>query len=164
MSPGEGLAGELSVDGEPWRGGAQWRAPAPPARVPTVAPPSPTSRAPCAARGEERRLQPRPPLPAPAAPGPAALRGPSAPSRGCLGRPRPDSHAWPPPPNQAEATCGSVTEKHHEEEDEVDCVLLSASKILNSSDGVKESGGSEAGKLSTAVMFPPFTIGKGYLA
>nr|XP_055171657.1 coiled-coil domain-containing protein 110 [Nyctereutes procyonoides] len=35
-------------------------------------------------------------------------------------------------------------EKHHEEEDEVDCVLLSASKILNSSDGVKESGGSEA--------------------
>uniref|UniRef100_A0A452UAG2 Coiled-coil domain containing 110 n=1 Tax=Ursus maritimus TaxID=29073 RepID=A0A452UAG2_URSMA len=31
-------------------------------------------------------------------------------------------------------------EKHHEEEDEVDCVLLSASKILNSSDGVKESG------------------------
>ncbi|XP_041606964.1 coiled-coil domain-containing protein 110 [Vulpes lagopus] len=34
-------------------------------------------------------------------------------------------------------------EKHHEEEDEVDCVLLSASKILNSSDGVKESGGSE---------------------
>uniref|UniRef100_A0A8I3PH76 Coiled-coil domain containing 110 n=1 Tax=Canis lupus familiaris TaxID=9615 RepID=A0A8I3PH76_CANLF len=144
MSPGEGLAGELSVDGEPWRGGAQWRAPAPPARVPTVAPPSPTSRAPCAARGEERRLQPRPPLPAPAAPGPAALRGPSAPSRGCLGRPRPDSHAWPPPPNQAEATCGSVTEKHHEEEDEVDCVLLSASKILNSSDGVKESGGSEA--------------------
>ncbi|XP_011228388.2 coiled-coil domain-containing protein 110 [Ailuropoda melanoleuca] len=34
-------------------------------------------------------------------------------------------------------------EKHHEEEDEVDCVLLSASKILNSSDGVKESGGSQ---------------------
>ncbi|KAB1257733.1 Coiled-coil domain-containing protein 110, partial [Camelus dromedarius] len=37
----------------------------------------------------------------------------------------------------------SVTEKHPEEEDEVDCVLLSASKILNSSEGVKESGGSE---------------------
>uniref|UniRef100_A0A673STL8 Coiled-coil domain containing 110 n=1 Tax=Suricata suricatta TaxID=37032 RepID=A0A673STL8_SURSU len=34
-------------------------------------------------------------------------------------------------------------EKHPEEEDEVDCVLLSASKILNSSDAVKESGGSE---------------------
>ncbi|XP_032324635.1 coiled-coil domain-containing protein 110 [Camelus ferus] len=34
-------------------------------------------------------------------------------------------------------------EKHPEEEDEVDCVLLSASKILNSSEGVKESGGSE---------------------
>ncbi|XP_046948343.1 coiled-coil domain-containing protein 110 [Lynx rufus] len=34
-------------------------------------------------------------------------------------------------------------EKHPEEEDEVECVLLSASKILNSSDRVKESGGSE---------------------
>ncbi|XP_024905647.1 coiled-coil domain-containing protein 110 isoform X1 [Pteropus alecto] len=34
-------------------------------------------------------------------------------------------------------------EKHHEEGDEVDCVLLSASKILNSSERVKESGGSE---------------------
>nr|XP_014711293.1 coiled-coil domain-containing protein 110 isoform X1 [Equus asinus] len=34
-------------------------------------------------------------------------------------------------------------EKHHEEEDDVDCVLLSASKILNSSEWVKESGGSE---------------------
>ncbi|XP_062933315.1 coiled-coil domain-containing protein 110 isoform X3 [Cynocephalus volans] len=34
-------------------------------------------------------------------------------------------------------------EKHGEEEEEVDSVLLSASKILNSSDGVKESGGSE---------------------
>uniref|UniRef100_A0A8C2VKW2 Coiled-coil domain containing 110 n=1 Tax=Chinchilla lanigera TaxID=34839 RepID=A0A8C2VKW2_CHILA len=34
-------------------------------------------------------------------------------------------------------------EKHPEEEDDVDAVLLSASKILNSSEGVKESGGSE---------------------
>uniref|UniRef100_A0A8C9D8N0 Coiled-coil domain containing 110 n=1 Tax=Panthera leo TaxID=9689 RepID=A0A8C9D8N0_PANLE len=34
-------------------------------------------------------------------------------------------------------------EKHPEEEDEVECVLLSASKILNSSDRIKESGGSE---------------------
>uniref|UniRef100_A0A8D0Y9Z4 Coiled-coil domain containing 110 n=1 Tax=Sus scrofa TaxID=9823 RepID=A0A8D0Y9Z4_PIG len=34
-------------------------------------------------------------------------------------------------------------EKHPEEEDEVACVLLSASKILNSSEGVKENGGSE---------------------
>ncbi|KAG8512569.1 Coiled-coil domain-containing protein 110, partial [Galemys pyrenaicus] len=40
-------------------------------------------------------------------------------------------------------TYGSVTEKHNQEEDEVDCVLLSASKILNSSERVKESGGSE---------------------
>ncbi|KAJ1066872.1 hypothetical protein K5549_021326, partial [Capra hircus] len=34
-------------------------------------------------------------------------------------------------------------EKRPEEEDEVDCVLLSASKILNSSEGVKENGSSE---------------------
>ncbi|XP_058381374.1 coiled-coil domain-containing protein 110 [Diceros bicornis minor] len=34
-------------------------------------------------------------------------------------------------------------EKHQEEEDEVDCVLLSASKVLSSSEGVKESGGGE---------------------
>ncbi|XP_054576099.1 coiled-coil domain-containing protein 110 [Eptesicus fuscus] len=33
-------------------------------------------------------------------------------------------------------------EKLHRERDEVDCVLLSASKILNSSEGAKESGGS----------------------
>ncbi|XP_066239683.1 coiled-coil domain-containing protein 110 [Saccopteryx leptura] len=33
-------------------------------------------------------------------------------------------------------------EKHDQEGDEVDCVLLSASKILNSSEGIKESGGS----------------------
>ncbi|XP_023555420.1 coiled-coil domain-containing protein 110 [Octodon degus] len=34
-------------------------------------------------------------------------------------------------------------EKHPEEEDEVDAVLLSASKILSSSEGIKESGSSE---------------------
>uniref|UniRef100_A0A8I5U9Q8 Coiled-coil domain containing 110 n=1 Tax=Pongo abelii TaxID=9601 RepID=A0A8I5U9Q8_PONAB len=34
-------------------------------------------------------------------------------------------------------------EKQHQEEDEVDSVLLSASKILNSSEGVKESGCSD---------------------
>ncbi|XP_060237264.1 coiled-coil domain-containing protein 110 [Meriones unguiculatus] len=34
-------------------------------------------------------------------------------------------------------------EKHLEEEDEVDSILLSASQILNSTDGVKERGGSE---------------------
>ncbi|XP_061260167.1 coiled-coil domain-containing protein 110 isoform X3 [Bos javanicus] len=34
-------------------------------------------------------------------------------------------------------------EKRPEEEDEVDCVLLSASKILNSSEGIKENGSSE---------------------
>ncbi|XP_031195557.1 coiled-coil domain-containing protein 110 [Mastomys coucha] len=41
------------------------------------------------------------------------------------------------------AVLGSVPEKHLAEEDDVDSILLSASKILNSSEGVKESGGSE---------------------
>ncbi|XP_006509376.1 coiled-coil domain-containing protein 110 isoform X1 [Mus musculus] len=41
------------------------------------------------------------------------------------------------------AVLGSVPEKHLAEEDEVDSILLSASKILNSSEGVKESGGNE---------------------
>ncbi|KAK2493170.1 hypothetical protein MC885_017481 [Smutsia gigantea] len=45
-------------------------------------------------------------------------------------------------PAKPKATYGSVTVKHHEQ-DEIDCVLLSASKILNSSEGVKESGDSE---------------------
>ncbi|XP_066878401.1 coiled-coil domain-containing protein 110 isoform X2 [Kogia breviceps] len=44
---------------------------------------------------------------------------------------------------EPKAACCSVTEKHPEEEEEVDCVLLSAPKILNSSEGVKENGGSE---------------------
>lgn len=42
---------------------------------------------------------------------------------------------------------GSVPEKHLVEEDDVDSILLSASKILNASEGVKESGGSEPGKM-----------------
>lgn len=80
-------------------------------------------------------------------------------------------------PKKLKATYyGSVTEKHPEEEDEVECVLLSASKILNSSDRIKESGGSETGEISKAkeslgniirehppaVMFLPLTTGKGY--
>lgn len=64
-------------------------------------------------------------------------------------------------PKKLKATYGSVAEKHHEEEDEVDCVLLSASKILNSSDGVKESGGSETGNISTAVVFLPLDYRQG---
>ncbi|KAM5264330.1 LOW QUALITY PROTEIN: coiled-coil domain-containing protein 110 [Ctenodactylus gundi] len=54
------------------------------------------------------------------------LRGP--------GRPPADAEAWRPGP----------PEKQPEEEDEVDCVLLSAAKILNSCAGVKEGGGSGA--------------------
>lgn len=44
------------------------------------------------------------------------------------------------------AVLGSVPEEHLAEEDDVDSILLSASKILNSSEGVKESGSSEPGK------------------
>ncbi|XP_052018849.1 LOW QUALITY PROTEIN: coiled-coil domain-containing protein 110 [Apodemus sylvaticus] len=46
-------------------------------------------------------------------------------------------------PASPKAVLGSVPEKHFAEEDDVDSVLLSASKILNSSEGVKESGDSE---------------------
>ncbi|OBS64721.1 hypothetical protein A6R68_06746 [Neotoma lepida] len=45
-----------------------------------------------------------------------------------------------PSSSSPKAVLDSVPEKHLEEEDEVDSVLLSASKILNSSEGVKESG------------------------
>uniref|UniRef100_G3UZI6 Coiled-coil domain containing 110 n=1 Tax=Mus musculus TaxID=10090 RepID=G3UZI6_MOUSE len=48
------------------------------------------------------------------------------------------------------AVLGSVPEKHLAEEDEVDSILLSASKILNSSEGVKESGGNEPGPTTSA--------------
>ncbi|ERE86741.1 coiled-coil domain-containing protein [Cricetulus griseus] len=50
---------------------------------------------------------------------------------------------WLPSTSSPKAVLGSVPEKHLEEEDEVDSVLLSASKFLNSSEGVKENGVSE---------------------
>lgn len=53
-----------------------------------------------------------------------------------------------PSSSSPKAVLGSVPEKHLEEEDEVDSVLLSASKILNSSEGETECGVSEPGKLS----------------
>lgn len=53
-----------------------------------------------------------------------------------------------PSTSSPKAVLGSVPEKHLEEEDEVDSVLLSASKFLNSSEGVKENGVSEPGKIS----------------
>ncbi|XP_038950823.1 coiled-coil domain-containing protein 110 isoform X2 [Rattus norvegicus] len=48
-----------------------------------------------------------------------------------------------PSSSSPKAVLGSVPEKHLVEEDDVDSILLSASKILNASEGVKESGGSE---------------------
>ncbi|KAI5211296.1 hypothetical protein MUG91_G27n72 [Manis pentadactyla] len=45
-------------------------------------------------------------------------------------------------PAKPKVTYGSATEKHHGQ-DEIDCVLLSASKTLNSSERVKGSGDSE---------------------
>ncbi|XP_042555752.1 coiled-coil domain-containing protein 110 [Dipodomys spectabilis] len=92
----------------------------------------------------EKRARPPPLLPPP-------LRGPSAPPGGHQGHGRSESL---PLPSLATCQCflatelktllDSVTEKHPEEENEVDAFLLSASKILNSSEGVQESGGSEA--------------------
>nr|XP_034376438.1 LOW QUALITY PROTEIN: coiled-coil domain-containing protein 110 [Arvicanthis niloticus] len=46
-------------------------------------------------------------------------------------------------PASPKAVLRSVPENHLTEEDDVDSILLSASKVLNSSEGVKESGGSE---------------------
>ncbi|XP_057608312.1 LOW QUALITY PROTEIN: coiled-coil domain-containing protein 110 [Chionomys nivalis] len=77
-----------------------------------------------------------------------SLPDPIAPSGGHRGCGRPESLPrfltfpgyLPAPPK---AVLGSVPEKHLKEEDEVDSVLLSASKILNSSEGVKECGVSE---------------------
>lgn len=51
------------------------------------------------------------------------------------------------PSSSPKAVLQSVPENHLTEEDDVDSILLSASKILNSSEGVKESGGSEPGKM-----------------
>lgn len=98
------------------------------------------------------------------------LRGSSTPSCGRLGRRHPESPRLASLlPTKPKPIYGSVTEKHLEEGDEVDCVLLSASKILNSSEEVKESGGSETGKISKAkspmaVIFLSFTTGNGYVA
>lgn len=52
-----------------------------------------------------------------------------------------------PSSSSPKAVFNSVPEKHLVEEDDVDSILLSASKILNASEGVKESGGSEPGKI-----------------
>ncbi|XP_057552377.1 coiled-coil domain-containing protein 110 [Hippopotamus amphibius kiboko] len=113
--------------------------------------------------GKAPPASPRPPRFQPRS-RPALRRGPSAPSRGRSGRQRPESPLLAsllPAKPRAKAEYCSVTEKHPEEEDEVDCVLLSASKILNSSEGVKEKGFSDTGKSSQAmapmaVMFLPF--------
>ncbi|XP_046312525.1 coiled-coil domain-containing protein 110-like [Marmota monax] len=78
-------------------------------------------------------------------PSPLPLRGGSAPSGGRRGHGPPGWGSWSAPllPKEPKTLLGSVTEKHTEEEDAVDSVLLSASKILNASEGLKEIGGSE---------------------
>lgn len=128
-------------------------APSPPERVESGVRICRTSRAPPPARRKAYRRPPRLRPSARPASGPA--RPPVAAQRASALIPRP---SLPPPQasspssrqsQQAEAQCCFVTEKRPEEEDEVDCVLLSASKILNSSEGVKENGSSETGKKKT---------------
>lgn len=73
-----------------------------PRRVPSGVPIFSTSRTPLLSPREKNTAS----IPMPClcrVPGPAALRGPSAPSRGRVGRPRPESHASPPFPNQAKS-------------------------------------------------------------
>ncbi|XP_040821694.1 coiled-coil domain-containing protein 110 [Ochotona curzoniae] len=68
-----------------------------------------------------------------------------------LASPPPRSAAWPEralrwPPGVAcrvSKPRASLTARHPETEDEVDCVLQSAAKILSSSDGIWEGGGNE---------------------
>ncbi|XP_060990762.1 coiled-coil domain-containing protein 110 [Dama dama] len=147
MSPGKSQAGVgLAFEGAPWEVDGYWRAPPPRPRPlrpqsesglecgsaglaahlrrpggrhtrarPASGPARPPVAAQCA-----RALIPRPSLPSPQASSPSSRQS-----------------------QQSEAQCCFVTEKRPEEEDEVDCVLLSASKILNSSEGVKENGSSE---------------------
>ena len=177
MSPGKSRAGGCPGRGRPGkrtRGGQRRLLP------PRLLPPRSGSRLECGSprraahlrppREESTACVPAPAqLPASEQPGPPPRRGPSAPSRGRSARPRPESPRLASfLPAKPKATYCSVTEKHPEEEEEVDCVLLSAPKILNSSEGVKENGGSETGKTSQAkapmaVMFLPFTIGNQYV-
>lgn len=99
-----------------------------------------------------------------------ALRWPLSAPAPRIPRPRlPPPQASSPSSGQsqkAEAQCCFVTEKRPEEEDEVDCVLLSASKILNSSEGIKENGSSETGKKNLPAKLGPqqcfclFTVAK----
>ena len=147
MSPGKGVG--LAFEGAPWEVDGYWRAP----------PPRPRPLHPRASPvwGADLQDQPRTSagqeggIPAPTQP-PAqrALRWPlsePAPRIPRLHLPHPQASSpssWQ--SQKAEAQCCFVTEKRPEEEDEVDCVLLSASKILNSSEGIKENGSSETGK------------------
>nr|XP_030739687.1 coiled-coil domain-containing protein 110 [Globicephala melas] len=152
MSPGKSRVGGCPGRGLPgnWTRGGERRLP-----PPRLLPPRGGSRLECGSPRRAAHL--RPPqeestacVPAPALlpaleqHGPPPRRGPSAPSRGRSTRPRPESPrlaSFLPAKPKAAYCC--VTEKRTDEEEGVDCVLLSAPKILNSSEGVKENSGSE---------------------
>lgn len=150
MSPGKRRDGVSALRGTcgQWRGGRR----GPPPRARPLHPWSPAHAIrtirPCTGRTPHSPLTPaqRRLHPCATPPGPAAAarpqRTPWRPLRASASRI--PASLLPPP---AKAMPGSVAEKHHQERDEVDCVLLSASKILNSSEGTKESGGSETGKV-----------------
>lgn len=136
MSPGKSRPGSCLPSGE--RGGPRAAGPGlrgSPGRL------SATSRTGCACRSaaeqQPRCVAPvRPPVPiagtATRSSPPGLLRLPSA------------------APSRTRSLICSVPEKQPEEDDEVDAVLLSASKILNSSERVKESDSIETGTISKA--------------
>lgn len=150
MSPGKSQPGlGLAFEGAPWEVDGYWRASPP--RPRPLHPQSELGLG-CGSAGLAAHLRRPGGRHAGARPASGPARPPVAAQRARFRIPRP---SLPPPQasspssrqsQQAEAQCCFVTEKRPEEEDEVDCVLLSASKILNSSEGVKENGSSETGK------------------
>lgn len=140
MSPGKGVG--LAFEGAPWEVDGYWRAPPP---RPRPLHPQSESGLGCGSAGPAAHLR----RPGERHPGARPASGPERPPVAAQRSRVPHPQASSPSSRQsqkAEAQCCFVTEKRPEEEDEVDCVLLSASKILNSSEGIKENGSSETGK------------------
>lgn len=160
MSPGKGVG--LAFEGAPWEVDGYWRAPPP---RPRPLHPQRESGPGCGSAGRAAHLR----WPGGRHPGTRPASGPARPPVAAQRARAPHPQASSPSSGQsqkAEAQCCFVTEKRPEEEDEVDCVLLSASKILNSSEGIKENGSSETGKKNLPAKLGPqqcfclFTVAK----